>query len=104
MDVKSALTDKVSGLTPTQREMMRGVYGFEFTGPGGASLTLVIDEQGIEVRSGPDDAAAVTISMPAADFLAILDGRLDPMQAFMAGTLRVDGAVDQAMRLQDLFG
>jgi len=104
MDVQSALTAKVSGLTPTQLEIMRGVYGFEFSGPEGASLTLAINEKGVEVRPGPHPDAAVTISMPASEFFAILDGRLDPMQAFMAGSLQVQGAIDQAMRLAELFG
>ncbi len=45
---------------------------------------------------GPADA---TIQISKADFLALADGSLDPMMAFMQGKLRVQGDMMLAQRL-----
>lgn len=44
-----------------------------------------------------------TITLPEADWLAFVDGTLDPMNAFMAGRLKVTGNMQLASRLQSLF-
>jgi putative sterol carrier protein len=58
--------------------------------------SLMVDESG--VRAG-DEEADVTLSADAETFEAILDGALNPTNAFMSGKLRVDGDMSVAMRL-----
>lgn len=49
---------------------------------------------------GPTDTV-VTISW--ADWIAVADGELDPMTAYMKGRLRIQGEMGPAMQLQSLF-
>ena len=50
-----------------------------------------------------DKPADATVSMNWDDFMALSDGQLDPMMAFMQGKLKVAGDMGVAMKLQSLF-
>lgn len=54
-----------------------------------------------EVDSDKD--ADCTISVDKADFIALAEGNLDPMMAFMSGKLKVAGDMSVAMGLQNIF-
>ena len=50
-----------------------------------------------------DNDADCTISVSKDDFIALAEGNLDPMMAFMSGKLKVAGDMSVAMGLQSLF-
>lgn len=51
-----------------------------------------------------DDAEAeCTVKLSLDDLLAMLDGALNPMTAFMEGKMMVEGNTGTAMKLQALF-
>jgi putative sterol carrier protein len=50
-----------------------------------------------------DKPADATISMTLDDFVAMGDGRLDPMMAFMQGKMRIQGDMMLAQRLAPLL-
>lgn len=54
-----------------------------------------------EVDSAKD--ADCTISVDKSDFIALAEGNLDPMMAFMSGKLKVAGDMSVAMGLQSIF-
>jgi putative sterol carrier protein len=58
--------------------------------------SLIVDSDG--VRAG-DDETDVTLSADTETFQAILEGTLNPTNAFMSGKLRVEGDMSVAMRL-----
>ncbi|KFI24788.1 SCP2 sterol-binding domain-containing protein [Paenirhodobacter enshiensis] len=57
---------------------------------------IMVDAQG--VRAG-DEPAAVTLSADTATFRGMLEGRVNPMTAFMTGKLKVEGPMTLAMKL-----
>ena len=76
---------------------------------GGASgdpnISLYLDLwhgkcRGSRVLTSPGDSpkAKFTLRAPLANFLKILDGEIDPMQAMLTGKLRVQGDVVYMMR------
>ena len=50
-----------------------------------------------------DNDADCTISVSKDDFIALAEGNLDPMMAFMSGKLKVAGEMSVAMGLQSIF-
>ena len=50
-----------------------------------------------------DKPADATVSMAWDDFMALSEGKLDPMMAFMQGKLKVEGDMSVAMQLQNLM-
>ena len=68
----------------------------------GESGTVFID--GISQRvSGDDGPAETVIAIGWDDWLALSEGRLKPMSAYMSGKLRVAGDLSDAIALGSLF-
>lgn len=71
---------------------------FDFGGDG----KLFIDGAAGKATNDDGDAdATINVSFP--DFVALAQGSLDPMSAFMTGKLKVAGDMGVAMKLQALF-
>jgi putative sterol carrier protein len=56
-----------------------------------------------ELIPGGVDKADITISVSDKDWLSIIEGKLDPTNAFMTGKVRIAGDMMLAMKLQQLF-
>lgn len=76
----------------------------------GKSVKLDFGEEGVIVVDGlagriiEDDVHAQTVvQISWADWLALSEGDLDPMRAYMSGRLRVQGDVSDAVELGSLF-
>jgi len=55
------------------------------------------------VSPGTAAAARCTVAMTDADFLAVVNGKLNPQMAFMTGKLRIQGDMALAMKLQQIL-
>ena len=82
---------------------MNNVIQYDLAGDGSATYHCKIEDGTCEVVEGTHEAPDMTVNMEAADFVALIDGSLDGMAAFMSGKLRVSGDMGLAMKLQTLF-
>ena len=80
------------------------------TKAGGTDKSVKFDfgDDGQVFASGTEattdaNAADCTISVSKDDFIALAEGNLDPMMAFMSGKLKVAGDMSVAMGLQSIF-
>ena len=94
-DVFSGLGNRIQGST------IEGVFKFVVTGDG--SGTWLVDCTAGEVKEQDGDGD-VTITVAGEDLVGIVDGSLDPMNAFFMGKLQVEGDMGLAMKLQQLLG
>ena len=94
-DELAANPDALTGINAT--------YQFSLAGDDGGDWTMELSEAVKEVREGPTDDASCTISMSAADFMAMLNGQLNPQMAFMTGKLKVAGEMGLALKLQAIL-
>ena len=70
---------------------------FDFGGDGS------VYAHGTDAEVDSDKEADCTISVDKDDFIALAEGNLDPMMAFMSGKLKVAGDMSVAMGLQSIF-
>ena len=70
---------------------------------GTHSYQLVVADGKCTVRKGAGDAARVTLGLSLPDFLRLIGGKLDGMQAFMTGKLRLAGDMMFAQTMQSWF-
>jgi putative sterol carrier protein len=92
-----------SAFRPERARGIKATYQFELTGEGGGNWVLEIANQQCQVREGIAAAPDATISLAAADYVALVKGELDAMGAFMRGKLKVKGNMGLAMKVINLF-
>lgn len=84
---------------PAKSKEIDGVFKFVVTGEGEG--VYVVDTRAVEVREGGDGDVTITVEGP--DLVAIKEGSLDAMQAFMLGKVQVEGDFGLAMKLQQIL-
>mmetsp|Transcript_87534 Transcript_87534/g.271942 ORF Transcript_87534/g.271942 Transcript_87534/m.271942 type:complete len:113 (+) Transcript_87534:84-422(+) len=90
--------------------------GAELVKLGGAVFQFVISDAGPEgkftldlkngsgdAKAGEDPKADCTIIIADADMVAMSEGKLDGMQAFMSGKLKIKGNMMLAQKLQGII-
>jgi len=88
--------DAAKGMAPT-------VYQFVITGDNATDCHVVIENQTCTVQEGKHASPNITVTMNSKDHVDLANGKLNPMQAFMAGKFKVAGDMMLAMKMQTLF-
>ena len=89
------LADKAQGLTVS-------VY-YQVTGEGGGDYTCLIENGAFSLkREAKPDATSVVV-IGAEDWIALNEGKLDPMQAFMTGKLKGTGDLGLLQKFPKFF-
>jgi predicted lipid carrier protein YhbT len=81
---------------------LRATYVFELEGEGGGSWTVRVADGSLGVEEGSGTEADVTVRAQAEDWIAIVEGRMDPQLAYLTKRLRVTGNLQLALRLREV--
>ena len=80
------------------------VIGFDITSPEGThQYQLKVADGACQAVSGASDPARVTLGLAVPDLLRLVTGKLDGMQAFMTGKLKLAGDMMFAQSMQAWF-
>jgi putative sterol carrier protein len=79
------------------------VFQYSISGEGGGDWQVVIKNGECQVTSGKHEAPTTTIKMSADDFLAMISGSLNPMQAYTSGKLKIEGDLMKSQLIEKLF-
>jgi len=79
------------------------VFQYVISGSGGGEWHAVIKDQKCTVSEGKHDSPTTTIRMSADDFMALIGGRLNSMQAYTSGKLKIDGDLMKSQLIEKLF-
>lgn len=88
-------SDKVAGMNAT--------YQFIINGEGGGEWAVTVADGGATVTAGKVDSPSITLTMDAANFIALITGKLNGQTAFLTGKLKIQGDMTLAMKLQNVF-
>jgi putative sterol carrier protein len=88
---------------PDQAPGMNAVVQFDLSGEGGGQWYATIANSALTVNPGQAPSPNLTLSTSAQNYLAIINGELKPMAAFMQGKVKVKGDMGLVMKLQNLF-
>ena len=89
------LPEKAQGLTVS-------VY-YQVTGEGGGDYTCLIENGAFSLKREPKADATSTVVISAEDWIALNEGKLDPMQAFMTGKLKGAGDLGLLQKFPKFF-
>lgn len=84
-------------------EGVNASVAYKITGEGGGEFTCIVANlQFTLLRELKTDASA-TVTISAEDWIALNEGRLDPMAAYMSGKLKASGDQNLLMKFPKLF-
>jgi len=89
--------------SPEKAGDFQAMFQFDLTGEGGGQYVLSIADRTCTIHEGTVPNPTATISASAADYLAIANGELEVMPAFMQGKLKVKGDLAAALKMQQVF-
>ncbi|MBN1562397.1 MAG: SCP2 sterol-binding domain-containing protein [Anaerolineae bacterium] len=92
------------GFQSDKAEGVNAIFQFDLTGDDGGKYWVKVEDKQPEVHEGEHDAPTMILTASAADYLAMVNGELAPMTAFMQGRVKVKGDMGLAMKLQAMFG
>ena len=96
--------DNIHRVDPAKIEGVDAVILFNLTGDGGGKWTATIADGEVTVEEGETTSPTMTLSMAGQDLVALSNGELNPVSAFMQGRIKVSGDMSLALRLQNILG
>jgi putative sterol carrier protein len=91
-------------LIPEKAAGVNSVIHFKFTGAEPGEWNAVIKDGKAEVARGiPHFKPNMTLSADSSDFVKIFTGEMDAMQAFMQGKVKLQGDLNLAMKMMQMF-
>ncbi len=78
---------------------VNAVIQMNITGPKGGNWVVTIKDQKLDVKQGKADCPDITIETGDVDYLELVNGRLNGVNAFMSGKLKFTGSMTVALKL-----
>ena len=88
---------------PEEARGFNAVIQFELTGEGGGEWNATVANGTLAVARGQAPNPTLTLTASAADYMAIVNGDLKAMSAFMTGRVKVNGDINLALKMQKMF-
>lgn len=88
---------------PKKAGKLRAVFQFCLSGADGGDWHITVADQKCSVASGRAGKPSVTVKMDGADFVKMVNGELQPVNAFVQGRIKLEGDMDLALKVQELF-
>ena len=88
---------------PDKARNAKALFQLDLTGDDGGPWIVDVADGKCQVRQGVASQPDATLTMDAHDFVALFNNKLDPVQAFMAGKIKVAGNLGLVMQLLNWF-
>lgn len=88
---------------PDAGKTINAVYQFLLGGENGGDWWIDLTKSPAVIGEGRNDDAGCTISMEAADFVAMMNKTANPMVLFMSKKLKVEGDLTLSLKLQNIL-
>jgi len=92
------------GFQPDKAEGVDAIFQFVLTGDNGGKYWVKVAAKQCAVHEGEHEAPTMVVTASANDYIALVNGELNPMMAFMQGKIKVKGEMGLALKLQTIFG
>ncbi|MCP4166974.1 MAG: SCP2 sterol-binding domain-containing protein [Chloroflexi bacterium] len=104
--IRKMMADMPNAFNPAKATGVDALIQYNLTSDGGSGSVWNsrIANGEITIEEGEADNPTMTITMDADDYVEMMSGRLDAMQAFMSGKIKVTGDIMLASRLMSFFG
>jgi putative sterol carrier protein len=88
---------------PAAARGLDAVFQWEISGDGGATYHAVIKDGTMRLTEGRHPEPTVTVAIPAATYLEVINGEINDARAFTTGPGKVSGKLRLAAKMRSLF-
>lgn len=88
---------------PEKAGDMDAVIQFKLTGEEESDWIVIIKDKAVKVEKGIHEDPTMTLSADSQDYKDIVTGRMNPMNAFMQGKVKLQGNLNLAMKFAEIF-
>jgi putative sterol carrier protein len=92
-----------SAFMPDKAGDMDAVIQFKLSGEEASEWFVTIKNQTCKVDEGVHENPTMTLSADSQDYKDIVTGKLNPMNAFMQGKVKLQGNLNLAMKFAEIF-
>ena len=104
LTISELISKMPEAFLPEKAVGVNAVIHFNFTGAESSEWNAKIAGGKCETSAGaPADKATLTLTADSSDYVKLITGELDGMQAFMQGKLKLGGDLNIAMKLMQMF-
>ena len=93
----------VSGFVAEKAQGVTTILQFDLSGDGGGQFWLDINDGNIQAYEGTHENPNMTLKASAEDYYNVATGKMNAMQAFMSGKIKIQGDMSMAMKMQGMF-
>lgn len=98
------IMDKMPGaFLPEKAEGLDVVILFHMTGDQSGDWVATIKDGVCTLKQGTVDESTLAVTADGQDYIDVVTGKLDGMQAFMQGKLKLKGDMNLAMKMTNFF-
>lgn len=102
-EIAAIFTGIAARIDPTKASDLNATIQFELSGDSGGSYWLKFENGTAEAGEGAIADPKMTLRTSADDFAGMVAGKLNPMQAFMMGKIKIQGDTGIAMKLMPMI-
>ncbi|HOZ48115.1 MAG TPA: SCP2 sterol-binding domain-containing protein [Candidatus Hydrogenedentes bacterium] len=101
--VKTFFSELAGNVDASKTAGMNATFQFVVTGDDGGEWYAKIADGGVDIGAGKADNPTITLTSSAADFLDLVNGKINGQTAFLTGKLKIQGDMTLAMKLESVF-
>jgi putative sterol carrier protein len=101
-EVQSTLPAMVQNFLPDKAQGVNAIIQFDISGDGGGLYWVKIADGKCEYGDGEVPNPAMVFKAKDEDFIALMTGKLNPVQAFMMGKIKVNN-MELGMKMTSMF-
>jgi putative sterol carrier protein len=79
------------------------VFQFKISGPDGGDWNATVKDGVCEVHEGVHESPTTTILMSDEDFVGLIEGTVNAMQAYTSGKLKIEGDLMKSQLIEKIF-
>lgn len=103
LNLESLMQQAIAAFQPEKAAGVNAKVQFHITGNQGGDWVASIQDQKLNVEKGTTPNPNLSIGADTGDILNLVQGKMNPMQAFMQGKVQVKGDMGLAMKLMEMF-
>lgn len=103
MTIDTLMAKMPGAFIPEKAPGLDAIIQFKFTGAEAGDWYAVIKDGKCAAERGVHASPKLTLTVDSGDYIRILTGELDGMQAYMHGKLKLTGDLNLAMKLTQIF-